>query len=327
MGKRRWAILAVTVTLAAACSAGPSKPLFTQSQGPQKDLAADLTGLGDPYYPKYGNSGYDVQRYLLKVRYEPSSGRLTGSETVTAQATAPLTKFDLDFHGMTVDSIQIDGQKAGFTRDADELVITPSQAIAKDAKFTLQIEYNGVPGRLTIRPWVRPGSSRRKRRDRHGEPESATTWFPVNDHPRDKALYDIELTIPDGLSGLSNGVLTGKSTKDGQTTWSWQVNQPMAPYLATLIIGNYRVQEGTCEGKPMITGWRAPFRRRSSMVTSPARAKSSVPQPAVRPVPVRRLRRHRHRRRPDRVRLGDADAACVFGAVLARQLQHRRLGA
>ena len=255
MGKRRWAILAVTVTLAAACSAGPSKPLFTQSQGPQKDLAADLTGLGDPYYPKYGNSGYDVQRYLLKVRYEPSSGRLTGSETVTAQATAPLTKFDLDFHGMTVDSIQIDGQKAGFTRDADELVITPSQAIAKDAKFTLQIEYNGVPGAFDDPALGSTGFLKTANGAIvMGEPESATTWFPVNDHPRDKALYDIELTIPDGLSGLSNGVLTGKSTKDGQTTWSWQVNQPMAPYLATLIIGNYRVQEGTCEGKPMITG-------------------------------------------------------------------------
>jgi aminopeptidase N len=255
MGKRRWALVAATAVLVAGCSAGPTKPLFTESQGPQKDVVAGQDGIGDPYYPSYGNSGYDVQRYLLKVRYEPSSGQLTGSETITAQATSALQRFNLDFHGLTVDSIQVDGKTANFARDADELEITPAQALAKAASFTVQIEYHGVPGGFSDPALGTTGFI--KTDDGAivmGEPESATTWFPVNDHPRDKALYDIELTIPDGISGLSNGVPAGKSTKDGQTTWSWKVNAPMAPYLATLIIGNYRVQESTCDGKPMITG-------------------------------------------------------------------------
>src|SRR5581483_6947652 len=128
-GKPRWALVgAATLALVVGCSVGPKKPLFTQSQAPQKDVAPGLNGIGDPYYPTYGNSGYDVQSYHLKVRYEPSSGQLTGSETVAAQATADLSKFDLDFHGMTVGSIQIDGQPATFARDADELVIAPGKS-------------------------------------------------------------------------------------------------------------------------------------------------------------------------------------------------------
>jgi aminopeptidase N len=255
MGTPRWALVGVAFMLVAGCSIGPSKPLFTESQAPQKDAPAGLDGIGDPYYPKYGNSGYDVQHYGLKVRYEPSSGKLTGSETIGAQATSDLTKFDLDFHGMTVDAVQINNQKALFAREGDELVITPATVIAKDATFTVQIDYGGTPESITEPALGSTGFL--KTTDGAivmGEPESATTWFPVNDHPRDKALYDIELTVPDNLSGLSNGVLLGKSTKDGYTTWQWRVTSPMAPYLATLIIGNYRVVEGSCQGKPMITG-------------------------------------------------------------------------
>jgi aminopeptidase N len=255
MGKGRWALVTVAFMVVVGCSAGPTKPLFTESQGPQAAAQAGLTGIGDPYYPTYGNSGYDVQRYELKVRYEPSTGKLTGSETVTAQATEDLSKFDLDFHGMTIDRLQVNGQKALFTRQADELVITPAVAITKQSTFTVSVDYGGTPQAFSEPALGLSGFL--KTNDGAivmGEPESATTWFAVNDHPRDKALYDIELTIPSGLAGLSNGVLMGKSTKDGETTWHWNVDSPMAPYLATLIIGNYRVNEATCDGKPMVTG-------------------------------------------------------------------------
>lgn len=255
MGKPRWALVgAVALALVVGCSVGPRKPLFTESKAPQQDAPASLGGIGDPYYPTYGNSGYDVQKYALKLRYQPSSGQLTGSETITAHATSDLVKFHLDFHGMTVDSVQIDGQKALFARESDELVITPASTIASGKAFSVQIEYSGVPSSITEPALGSTGFL--KTADGAivmGEPESATTWFPVNDHPRDKALYDIEVTIPEGVSGLSNGVLLGKSTKDGETTWRWQVTAPMASYLATLVIGNYRVTEGTCEGKPLLT--------------------------------------------------------------------------
>ena len=33
-------------------------------------------GVGDPYYPGYGNGGYDVAHYNLDVRYDPATSRL-----------------------------------------------------------------------------------------------------------------------------------------------------------------------------------------------------------------------------------------------------------
>ena len=44
-----------------------------------------------------------------------------------------------------------------------------------------------------------------------GEPHVAASWFPVNDHPTDKATYDISITVPSAYQALSNGVLASKT--------------------------------------------------------------------------------------------------------------------
>ncbi len=46
-----------------------------------------------------------------------------------------------------------------------------------------------------------------------GQPESASSWFPVNDHPLDKATYDLAITVPEGKAALSNGVPEGSTTR------------------------------------------------------------------------------------------------------------------
>jgi aminopeptidase N len=88
-----------------------------------------------------------------------------------------------------------------------------------------------------------------------GEPDVAAAWFPVNDHPRDKATYTIRITAPSALSALANGVLTSKqaAAQAGWTTWTWRESAPMASYLATMVVGNYRLQQSTHDGKPVVT--------------------------------------------------------------------------
>jgi aminopeptidase N len=85
-----------------------------------------------------------------------------------------------------------------------------------------------------------------------GEPDVAASWFPVNDHPRDKATYTIRLAAPDGLQTISNGLLTGTRSAGGYTTTTWSVTAPMASYLATMVVGQYRVRQSTHDGKPVI---------------------------------------------------------------------------
>jgi aminopeptidase N len=75
-----------------------------------------------------------------------------------------------------------------------------------------------------------------------GEPEVAANWYPVNDHPLDKASYTFEVTVPAGLQVIANGRLEGHRTKAGNTTWTWEAREPMASYLATASVGHYALR-------------------------------------------------------------------------------------
>src|SRR4029450_5477341 len=84
-----------------------------------------------------------------------------------------------------------------------------------------------------------------------GQPEVAAFWFPVNDHPLDKASYTFAVTVPQGLTAISNGIPKGHSSRNGWTTWRWEQRTPMASYLATATIGRFRVSYSRHHGRPM----------------------------------------------------------------------------
>ncbi|MBM0238175.1 M1 family metallopeptidase [Micromonospora sp. ATA32] len=210
--------------------------------------------VGDPYVPGYGNGGYDVSGYRLRVRYDPATDQLTGHATVSATATAALSRLDLDLTGLTVSSVRVDGAAAKHRRDGAELLVTPEHGLRRGAAFTVEVDYAGVPKPITDGELGTGGFlATADGAVAIGQPESAATWFPVNDHPSDKATYDIEVTVPDGLAALSNGVPAGKSSSGGWTTWKWAERSPMASYLTALVIGDYRVSTSTHAGRPMVT--------------------------------------------------------------------------
>jgi aminopeptidase N len=213
------------------------------SGGPPRPGAA---GIGDPYYPGYGNGGYDVERYKLTLRYDPATDRLEGAAELTATATHPLTRFNLDFDGLDITALRVDGVAAPWRREDSELVITPAAPLGGGRRFTVEVRYGGVPKGKAFRPTADGAVA-------VGEPEGAAEWFPCNDHPLDKATYDFEITVPDGLAAIANGTPGGSDLRDGWRTWRWSVHSPMATYLATVAVGKFRIFEGTHNGLPVFS--------------------------------------------------------------------------
>ncbi|WP_328399144.1 M1 family metallopeptidase [Streptomyces sp. NBC_00390] len=212
-------------------------------------------GLRDPLFPKLGNGGYDVRHYGLTLGYDPATGRLKGTAEITARATQDLSAFHLDLRGMTVHGATVDGAAAATNRAGDELTVRPRDDIEKGAKFRTVIRYSGTP-----RPVTNPDESQEGWLASEGgalavgEPTGSSTWFPGNHHPSDKATYDIAVTVPAGLKAVSNGELTSERTRGGKTTFVWRSKQPMAGYLATLAVGDFRVASSrTPAGLPVIT--------------------------------------------------------------------------
>ena len=76
-----------------------------------------------------------------------------------------------------------------------------------------------------------------------GQPHVADTWYPVNDHPTDKAAYTFRITVPAGLEAVANGVLEDTTTSGGWTTWTWDAREPMASYLTTASVGEFDLRE------------------------------------------------------------------------------------
>jgi aminopeptidase N len=197
-------------------------------------------GLGDPFFPLAGNGGYDVTHYDLRLDYDPASRLLRGTATIRAVATQDLSRFDLDLRGFDISRLLVNGQAAAFSRDGQELVITPPEGLLSGRSFTVVVGYAGVPQVVTdpdesIEGWVPTDDGAFV----VGEPQGSPAWYPVNDNPRDKATFDFTVTVPDGLTVMANGVLASQTTTNGRTTFVWRERSPMAPYLATATLGRF----------------------------------------------------------------------------------------
>jgi hypothetical protein len=197
-------------------------------------------GAGDPYFPLDGNGGYDAQHYDLDLRYDPATDTIGGTAGIEIRATQNLSRFNLDLEGLTVHSIEVDRRAATWTREGGELVITPARGIREKQKVAVEIAYSGVPETL-------PDGSGFIHTDDGaviiGEPQVADTWYPVNDHPIDKASYTFRITVPEGLEAVANGILRDTKTSGGWTTWTWTAKEPMASYLTTATIGEFELRE------------------------------------------------------------------------------------
>ncbi|WP_461173430.1 M1 family metallopeptidase [Arthrobacter sp. Z1-9] len=244
-GRRRAAALAALLCVAAlpvpAAAATQTSPEPAQEEPFPAGVKyrPGAPGLGDPYFPLDGNGGYDVDKYVLDLSYDPPTDMLGGTATIKAEATQDLSAFNLDLDGLTVRGVTVNGHSAEFTRDAGELTVTPQRGIKDDSPFTVKVHYDGVPETITDQY----GQSGFFHTDDGslviGEPHVAATWFPVNDHPLDKASYVFRITVPEGLEVVANGRLIDDRTKDGLTTWTWEAREPMASYLATASVGQW----------------------------------------------------------------------------------------
>ncbi|KUN87972.1 metallopeptidase [Streptomyces bungoensis] len=211
--------------------------------------------MRDPYFPKAGNGGYDVSHYALTLDYTPRTRHLVGKAVITARAAKDLSAFDLDLSGLHVDAVTVEGKDARVSRAGQELTVRPHDDLTKGETFTTTVRYSGTPRTLTDpdgskEGWLPTADGALGL----GEPVGSMAWFPGNHHPSDKAAYDITVTVPDGLQAVSNGELTGQSSRNGRTTYSWHTGRPMASYLAIVAVGHFTLThtEGP-HGLPVLT--------------------------------------------------------------------------
>jgi aminopeptidase N len=220
--------IAVALVVAAPAAATPRDPFTPGSPG-----------LDDPFFPQAGNGGYDVKHYSLELDYDRATNQLEGDTKIVARATQNLSQFNLDLRDFyTVSELEVDGRDARIEHSGQELTVIPRRGIKDRHRFVVEVEYDGQP-----EPIVDPDESSEGWVPTEdgafvvNEPQGSPGWYPANDNPRDKATFDFEVTVPEGITAIANGRLLWKKTRHGKTTWRWLEDSPMAPYLATATNG------------------------------------------------------------------------------------------
>ena len=230
-------------------------------------------GAGDPFFPQAGNGGYDVRHYSLDLDYTRAQNQLDGRALIFARATQSLERFNLDLRDfLAVSRVTVNGRAAGFTRDGQELQISPRPKLKRGSGFVISVQYAGQPQAIvdpdeSIEGWIPTDDGAFV----VNEPQGAPGWFPVNDTPRDKATFDFAVTVAAGDTAMANGILVSRRTHGGRTTWRWLERMPMAPYLATATNGTFQTRFGTLSsGLPEYNAVDPNTRTTSSSAPNPA---------------------------------------------------------
>jgi len=208
-------------------------------------------GIGDPYFPLDGNGGIDVLRYRIHDTYRFGDRHLRGRTRITLLATQDLKTFNLDFL-LPVRRVTVDGRNAGYDQASrHELVIRPKQHLRTGERVDVVVRYAGFPerhGYRRERNWLASDHEVVTM----NEPHMAPWWFPANDHPLDKALVDIHITVPRGKQVVANGRLMSRKVLGDAATHHWRADEPMVPYLAFFAAGRFEISRGTHEGRPWL---------------------------------------------------------------------------
>ncbi len=193
-------------------------------------------------------AAYDVRHYALDVEVDVADRSIRGVNRVTVQTLAAVGEFEIHLDDrLEVESVAVDGEPADFDHD-DGLVLTELPIPWRPGdRHVVTIRYRGQPKVALRPPWIdgfvwSETLSGEPWIGVTGEADGGDNWWPCKDHPSDEPDegMEIELTVPEGLVGLTNGRFLGETVNpDGTVTSSWRVGFPINNYCVTVNIGPY----------------------------------------------------------------------------------------
>lgn len=216
---------------------------------PNQDSGPDDGVINDPFAPELGNDGYDTTHYDIAISLDPNKTFeiLAASATITLTITHPSNEIILDFAGYEISNIFLVEENASlsFLRKNEKLIITLPTTHQPNSELTLQIDYAGfaqieASRYIDFAPSVGFFYPDGEHLFIASEPDGARYWMPCNDHPQDKATYTFSITTPETMRGIANGKLLEEiQNTDGTKTYTYAHKNPMASYLATIIVGDF----------------------------------------------------------------------------------------
>lgn len=186
-------------------------------------------------------SEFDVQHYNIAIEVFPSQFQIQGIVGVDFTLINPgLTTITLDLmNNLNVDSVSVSGLFVTNYTHSNNLLNIPIGA----NDTTLKVWYSGSPQPVGFAgfDFNTHGPNNTPVITTLSEPFGAKSWWPCKDHPSDKATMNIDITCPDNLYGVSNGLLTGIADNgNGTKTYSYSHGYLITTYLVSFNVSDYQ---------------------------------------------------------------------------------------
>ena len=192
------------------------------------------------------SDSFDVHTYELDLDVTNYSYQLLDAHAVISLSVIDPEATDLwfDLVELTVDSVHIDGESAGFTQTESQLhIATPDGGWSAAAPYALDIWYNGSPYQdpywggfyyvsdyiynlgigLTTIP-----------------PNFGKVWYPCFDNFVERATYTYHVTSAGGRKAHCQGHLIGEQTLAGDTVLrSFELTHPITTHQSAIAVAPY----------------------------------------------------------------------------------------
>lgn len=219
-----------------------------------------------PLSPGDPRERYDVLTYRLDLRVDPERREIAGAvgiELVPRDGALASVELDLAAHA-TVEAVEwragtlepgspLAGEGWSFAHEGDRLVGRPSAGGEVRGRGTLVVRYRARPtsfDRFSGVHWKRAESGA-PWVDTSCQAVGAHYWWPCKAsffHPEDKCerLW-VNLRVPHGLYGVSNGRLVGHAEGPAEDTFHWRHEYPLPTYAVAINVGPFVVTETALE--------------------------------------------------------------------------------
>ena len=207
----------------------------------------------------------------LDVRFDYKKQYLLGTAVLTLRSHFyPQSELVLDAKGFDIQKIELVGEKKNknltYNYNRRKIVIALDHSYPRTTPYQVRIVYVAKPNELPQGGsaaitsdkglyFINPlGTDKNKPRQiwTQGETEGSSCWFPTIDKPNQRMTQEISMTVEKQFRTLSNGLLTSsRANPDGTRTDTWKLNEPHAPYLATMVVGDFAVVNDSWHGKPV----------------------------------------------------------------------------
>lgn len=251
-------------TLVVSAYAETSEPTET-SEPPQAPLQNGLNPYG---YNGSAERTFDLLHTSLKVAFDWDNQHVLGEADLTLKPLFYSTsKLELDAKNFDIHHIMLNDEKLTYDYDGSVLKIDLDKVYTREDKLTLNIGYTAKPnegasgGSQAITSdkglfFINPKNENKFKPQQiwtQGETENSSRWFPTIDKPNERCSQEVYLTVQDRFKTLSNGLLlSSNKNDDGTRTDHWKQEQPHAPYLFMLGIGEYAIVKGKWRDKELL---------------------------------------------------------------------------